>query len=70
MIPANFDHLWSANRSLQNQAFQEIQTITKQPVDWTYQVWDDLLENLGHKNNHNRAIAAQILCNLAGSVWR
>lgn len=67
MIPTHFDHLWSASRSLQNQAFQEIQNITKQPVDWTYAVWDDLLENLSHKDNHNRAIAAQILCNLAKS---
>jgi hypothetical protein len=30
-------------------------------------VWDEVLEGLSHKDNHVRAIAAQILCNLAKS---
>ncbi len=36
-------------------------------VDWAYEVWDTLLENLTHNDNHNRAIAAQVLCGLAKS---
>jgi len=30
-------------------------------------VWAEIVENLSHKDNHNRAIAAQVLCNLAKS---
>ena len=30
-------------------------------------MWDELLQNLHHKNNHQRAIATQLLCNLAKS---
>jgi hypothetical protein len=62
-----FDNLWSKDRGLQNQAFNYILEITVQPVDWAYEVWDTLVENLDHKDNHNRAIAAQVLCNLAKS---
>ena len=60
-------NLWSEDRSLQNKAFSYIQTATDKPVDWAYTIWDDLVENLHHPDNHNRAIAAQILCNLAKS---
>jgi hypothetical protein len=67
MIPEHFQDLWSTDHKLQNQAFGHILTLTDQSVTWVYEVWDNLLENLGHKDNHNRAIAAQILCNLAKS---
>jgi hypothetical protein len=30
-------------------------------------VWDELVETLRHEDNHQRAIAAQVLCNLAKS---
>jgi hypothetical protein len=39
----------------------------ERPVDWAYEVWDECLANLKHADNHNRAIAAQLLCNLAGN---
>ena len=39
----------------------------RNPVDWAYDVWDEAVEQLGHKDNHNRAIAAQLLCGLAKS---
>lgn len=66
-IPTNFDHLWSENRELQNAAYYDILELTNTVVDWSYDVWDSVLENLNHKDNHNRAIAAQVLCNLAKS---
>ncbi len=62
-----FDSLWSEDRGLQNKAFSYILNLTDHPVDWAYEVWDALLANLIHKDNHNRAIAAQVLCNLAKS---
>jgi hypothetical protein len=40
---------------------------TGQPVDWAYEAWDELLEGLTQKDNHVRAISAQILSNLAKS---
>jgi hypothetical protein len=66
-IRTNLDHLWSEDRELQNKAFLYILEVTDKPVDWAYDVWDELLENLSHTDNHNRAIAAQVLCNLAKS---
>lgn len=61
------DNLWSKDRELQNKAFFYILELTDKPVDWANEVWDEMVENLSHKDNHNRAIAAQILCNLAKS---
>jgi hypothetical protein len=63
----NLDNLWSENRDLQNRAFFYMIEATDKPVDWAYEVWDEMIENLHHKDNHNRAIAAQILSNLAKS---
>src|SRR5687768_3743208 len=63
----NVDNLWSKDRELQNKAFFYILEATDKPVDWAYEVWDEMVENLSHKDNHNRAISAQILCNLAKS---
>ena len=63
----HLNNLWTENRQLQNDAFASILKATDKPVNWTYEAWDDLLANLKHKDNHNRAIAAQVLCNLAKS---
>jgi hypothetical protein len=63
----NLENLWSEDRELQNEAFLYVLEATNKPVDWAYDVWDEMVENLSHKDNHNRAIAAQILCNLARS---
>jgi hypothetical protein len=63
----NLSNLWSEDRSLQYKAFLYVMEETDKPVDWAYEVWDELVDNLGHKDNHVRAIAAQVLCNLAKS---
>ena len=63
----NLENLLSQDRDLQNNAFFSIIDLTNQPVDWAYTVWDDLVQALRHKDNHVRAIAAQVLCNLAKS---
>jgi hypothetical protein len=63
----NLENLWSGDRQLQNKAFCYILEATSRPVDWAYDVWDEMVKNLSHRDNHNRAIAAQILCNLAKS---
>ena len=66
-LRTNLDNLWSADRQLQNGAFFHVLELTETPVNWAYEAWDELVENLSHKDNHNRAIAAQVLCNLAKS---
>jgi hypothetical protein len=63
----NLDNLWSEDRELQNKAFLGILKSTDKPVDWAYEVWDGMVASLTHKDNHRRAIAAQVLCNLAKS---
>lgn len=40
---------------------------TERPVDWAYEAWDELVDGLMHKDNHVRAIASQLLANLAKS---
>lgn len=70
MAPKTQQHmsnLRSEDRDLQNQAFSYILKATEKPVDWAYDVWDQLVEGLRHKDNHVRAISAQILANLAKS---
>jgi hypothetical protein len=67
IIRKNMENIRSQDKVLQNQAFSELLEATDQPVDWAYEVWDDLVEGLANKDNHVRAISAQILCNLAKS---
>jgi hypothetical protein len=66
-IQKYIDNLRSEERELQNQAFFYILKVTEKPVDWAYEVWDELVQGLRHKDNHVRAISAQVLCNLAKS---
>ncbi|MBI1257707.1 MAG: hypothetical protein GC204_09575 [Chloroflexi bacterium] len=61
------ENIRSNNKDLQNDAYSTLLTATDQPVDWAYEVWDDLLRGLTDKDNHVRAIAAQILSGLAKS---
>jgi hypothetical protein len=61
------DSLYSADHAVQNRAFLAMLAMTEQPVPWAYAVWDRLAASLNHKDNHVRAIAAQVLCNLAKS---
>ncbi|HET7145269.1 MAG TPA: hypothetical protein VFI68_14715 [Anaerolineales bacterium] len=67
LTQTHFNNMWSEDRELQNKAFLHILKVTDKPVDWAYEAWNDLVNNLSHKDNHNRAIAAQVLCDLAKS---
>src|SRR5215216_6526212 len=66
-VRSHLANLWSTDRQLQNDAFAYMLELTDKPVDWAYEICDELFTNLTHPDNHNRAIAAQILCNLAKS---
>lgn len=61
------DNILSDDRDLQNQAYMALIAATDQPVPWSYEAWDETAANLTHKNNRVRAIAGQLLCNLAKS---
>jgi hypothetical protein len=63
----NLDNIRSQDRELQNKAYFYLLEATEKPVDWAYEAWDELVKGLTDKDNHVRAIAAQILANLARS---
>lgn len=54
-------------KEAQGAAYQFLMRQTQQPVPWVYEVWDELVAALSHKDNRTRAIAGQLLCNLAKS---
>src|SRR6185503_12100482 len=60
-------NIHSKDRELQNKAFFYILNVTEKPVDWAYDVWDEMIRGLTNQDNHVRAIAAQVLSNLAKS---
>ena len=66
-IQTQIDNIRSEDGDEQNKAFTYIINLTDKPVDWAYEVWDEMIEGLKHKDNHVRAISAQVLSNLAKS---
>jgi hypothetical protein len=66
-IRSHFATIRSADRQEQGAAYTYLLEATKKPVDWAYEVWDELLAGLSHKDNRVRSISAQLLCNLAKS---
>ena len=66
-IRESLEAIDKGGREEQGQAFTHLMSVTTDPIPWAYEVWDDVVALLGHKNNRTRAIAAQVLCNLAGS---
>jgi hypothetical protein len=58
----------SADRQVQGHAFEALMAATDSTVDWADDAWDHLVADLGHRDNRTRAIAAQVLCNLAKSI--
>lgn len=55
------------DRNIQFKSYEELMKIIKEPVDWTYSVWEQLIKALTYKNAYVRAQAAQILCALAAT---
>jgi len=66
-IRTYFNDIYSPDRTLQHTAFINLLSITDEPVDWAYEIWQELLTGLTHENNRVRAIASQLLINLAKS---
>lgn len=60
-----FSNLTEHDRDIQYKSYEELMKIMQEPVDWTYSVWEQLVQALTSKNGHVRASAAQFLCALA-----
>jgi hypothetical protein len=63
----HLNNLHSNDADSRYASFQYIINLTNQPVNWAYEVWDDLLNLLRTGDNHQRTIAVQVLSNLAKS---
>ncbi|WP_456274538.1 hypothetical protein [Bacillus sp. AK031] len=64
-IRALFENLASKEKTEQYEAYQKIMELTEKEVDWSYDVWDRLIEDLSNKDPHKRSRAAQFLSHLA-----
>lgn len=60
-----FTALQMGDRQEQFQAYDQLMALLKDPVDWTYDVWENLVKDLSSPNPHDRSRAAQLLCALA-----
>lgn len=66
-IRASLNALRSGGTDAQDAAYAQLMEATRGPVGWAYEAWEELLELLRHPSNRTRAIASQVLCNLAQS---
>lgn len=66
-IRAYLVNIHSKDGELQNKSYRFLMEQTEKPVDWAYEVWDELVAGLTHKDNHVRAICGQLLGNLGKS---
>jgi hypothetical protein len=55
----------SSDREVAYQAFVDLMALAEKPVSWSYEVWDQMVGDLSHKDGHKRAFAAQMLAHLA-----
>ncbi|MBG9544441.1 hypothetical protein ABE29_17135 [Cytobacillus firmus] len=66
-LKVEFQKSKSGDKDERYEAYQHILNATDKEVDWAYEVWDQLVEDLTHNDNHQRSRAAQYLANLAKS---
>jgi hypothetical protein len=66
-VKAHLAGIQAGDRTVQGEAFTYLMQATEEPVGWAYEAWDGLLKTLTNRDNHQRAIGSQLLCNLAKS---
>lgn len=66
-LQAKMNVIFTGDGESQFKAYDFLMKETEKPVDWAYEIWDQLLEGLTHKDNHVRAICGQLLGNLGKS---
>lgn len=64
-IQRYFDDLESKDKEAQYEAYNHIMEETEGKVDWAYEVWDQLIEDLTNRDIHKRSRAVQFLSSLA-----
>ncbi len=47
------------------EALEALFSLTEGPVDWAYDAWPGLVQDLGSADNHRRSVAGAMLCRLA-----
>ena len=65
IIRGHFENIHSTNREVQGASYSFLLEAAAKPVDWAYEVWDELVLALRDEDNRKRSIAAQLLCHLA-----
>jgi hypothetical protein len=66
-IRAHLDAVRADEKDAQNAAYTLLMEATASPVDWAYEAWNEVVAMLRHSSNRVRAIAAQLLSNLAAA---
>jgi hypothetical protein len=63
------ENIMGKDEQLRSDSYVTLMNMTEEKVDWVYEIWDMLFENINHKNNHTRSIIGQLICNLAKSDY-
>jgi len=66
-IRSKLDDIFTGDGQTQFKAYDYLMKESEKPVSWAYDIWDDLIAGLTHKDNHVRAICGQLLGNLGKS---
>ena len=66
-IRSKMDDIFTGDGQTQFKAYDYLMKESEKPVSWAYDVWDELVDGLTHKDNHVRAICGQLLGNLGKS---
>lgn len=66
-IKESVKRLHDVDRTIQYDAFLDIQREIEKPVDWAYEVWGQFAKWLNSKDAHDRARGAQFLAGLSKS---
>jgi len=67
MIHSKMDAIFTGDGEAQFKAYDYLMKESEKPVSWAYEVWDELIAGLSHRDNHVRAICGQLLGNLGKS---
>jgi len=66
-IRSKMDDIFTGDGQTQFKAYDYLMKESEKPVSWAYDVWDEVVAGLTHKDNHVRAICGQLLGNLGKS---
>lgn len=62
-------NIMGKDETMRYDSYITLMDMTEEKVEWVYEIWDILVDNINHKNNHTRAIIGQLICNLTKSDY-